>query len=139
MLDRIFTRLANRIAWFVGQPMAFVAALSAIVVWAATGPLFGYSDTWQLVVNTSTTIVTFLIVFLIQNSQNRDAAALHAKLDELIRATAEARNTFVGIEHMTERQLTAIRDALEAECAALGIDPGHATTTSSVDRLLQRL
>ena len=139
MLDRIFTRLANRIAWFVGQPLAFALALGAIMLWAATGPLFGYSDTWQLVVNTSTTIVTFLIVFLIQNSQNRDAAALHAKLDELIRATTDARNAFVGIEHLTEHQLSAIRDALEKECEALGIDVGPGTSTSTVERLLRRL
>ncbi len=139
MLDRIFTSLANRIAWFVGQPLAFALAVSAILLWGATGPLFQYSDTWQLVVNTSTTIVTFLIVFLIQNSQNRDAAALHAKLDELIRATTDARNAFVGIEHMTEHQLAEIRDALEKECEALGINAGHETSTSTVERLLRRL
>ena len=139
MLDRVFTKLANRIAGFVGQPLAFALALGAILTWAATGPLFHYSDTWQLVVNTSTTIVTFLIVFLIQNSQNRDAAAIHAKLDELIRALEGARNAFVGIEHMTEHQLSEIRIALEKECEELGIDVGHGTPTSSVERLLRRL
>ncbi len=136
-MDRLFTAIANRIAAFVGQPAAFVLALSTIIVWAATGPLFGFSDTWQLVVNTSTTIVTFLIVFLIQNSQNRDAAAIQAKLDELIRANAQARNQFIGIEHLTDAELQAIRAALEAEAKALGveIEARHAI----VDRLIARV
>jgi len=135
-MDRIFTALANRIAAFVGQPVAFVLAFASIVLWAVTGPLFGYSDTWQLVVNTSTTIVTFLMVFLIQNSQNRDAAAMQAKLDELIRASDVARNQFIGIEHLTESQLERIRAALEKEC-----DPGDddAASHEAVDRLLSRL
>jgi low affinity Fe/Cu permease len=137
-MDRIFTRFATRVAAFVGQPLAFVVALGAIIVWAGTGPLFGYSDTWQLVVNTSTTIVTFLIVFLIQNSQNRDAAALHAKLDELIRANAKARNDFIGIEHLAEKELRAIRDALEVESKAAGEHRGRHTPHGSVDRLLER-
>ena len=91
MIDRLFTRIASRTAQFAGQPLAFIVALSVIILWGVTGPLFGYSDTWQLVINTSTTIITFLMVFVIQNSQNRDAAALQAKLDELIRAVAHAR------------------------------------------------
>lgn len=136
-MDRIFTGVANRVAAFVGQPFAFILALSAIIIWAGTGSLFGYSDTWQLVVNTSTTIVTFLIVFLIQNSQNRDAAALHAKLDELIRATAQARDEFIGIEHLTEHELGAIRDALEAESKAAG-ERHSRTRHGSVTRLLDR-
>lgn len=115
-MDRLFSSIANRIAFAVGQPLTFIVALLAIVGWGATGPLFGYSDTWQLVVNTTTTIVTFLIVFLIQNSQNRDAAAMQAKLDELIRAIDKARNQFVGIEHLTDHELQAIRTALEEEC-----------------------
>jgi low affinity Fe/Cu permease len=82
------------------------------VVWALTGPVFGYSDTWQLVINTGTTIVTFLMVFLIQNAQNRDASAIQAKLDELIRAS-HARNEFIGIEHLTENELLALLAALE--------------------------
>ena len=138
-MERLFTAFANRVASFVGQPLAFVLALSAIVVWAATGPVFGYSDTWQLVVNTSTTIVTFLIVFLIQNSQNRDAAALHAKLDELIRVAVDARNEFIGIEHLSDRRLREIRDALEAESRNVGEPVDHDTRPSSVNRLLGRL
>ncbi len=135
-MDRIFTRIANRTAAFVGQPYAFVIALAFIFIWASTGPLFGYSDTWQLVVNTTTTIITFLIVFLIQNSQNRDAAAIQAKLDELIRASAKARNEFIGIEHMTDRQLAEIRRALEQEAAAREAE--LALAHKAVDRLIGR-
>ena len=115
MFDRIFTRLAGRISSIAGQPVAFVIALAIIIIWGLTGPLFGYSDTWQLVINTGTTIVTFLMVFLIQNSQNRDAAAMQAKLDELIRAVKTARNEFIGIEHRTDHEIEAIRRAIEIE------------------------
>lgn len=135
-MDRLFTRFANGIAAFVGRPQAFVGALLIIVGWAATGPLFAFSDTWQLVVNTTTTIVTFLIVFLIQNSQNRDAAAIQAKLDELIRSVADARNQFIGIEHLTDREVEAIRAALEAEARAVAGDP---TSHEAVERLLSRI
>ena len=117
MLDRMFTATATRIAGFVGQPGAFVTAVGIIVLWSVTGPLFCYSDTWQLVVNTATTIVTFLMVFLIQNSQNRDAAAMQAKLDELIRAVDAARSQFIGIEHLTDREIEKVRSDLERECS----------------------
>lgn len=135
-MDRIFTIIANRTAAFVGQPLAFVVAVSAILLWSVSGPFFGFSDTWQLVVNTTTTIITFLIVFLIQNSQNRDAAAIQAKLDELIRVTDQARNQLIGIEHLTDMELNAIRDALEQEARAKGAETGirHAI----VDRLIDR-
>lgn len=116
MLDRLFTRVAGRIASFAGQPGAFIIAVLAILAWLISGPIFHFSDTWQLVVNTATTIVTFLMVFLIQNSQNRDAAAMQAKLDEVIRALAEARNQFIGIEHRTDREIELIRTELEREC-----------------------
>ncbi len=136
-MDRLFTRIATSVAAAVGQPWAFILAVLAIVLWAVTGPLFDYSDTWQLVVNTSTTIVTFLMVFVIQNSQNRDAAAMQAKLDELIRAVAKARNQFIGIEHMTEHELEEIRRALEQE---VGEDKTHDRHSgpSSVTRLIRR-
>lgn len=114
-MDRFFTRIATAVSAAVGQPWAFIVASFAIIIWGLSGPLFGFSDTWQLVVNTSTTIITFLMVFVIQNSQNRDAAAMQAKLDELIRAVAKARNQFIGIEHMTEHELEEIRAALEQE------------------------
>ncbi|HMO67644.1 MAG TPA: low affinity iron permease family protein [Novosphingobium sp.] len=135
-MDRIFTVIANRTAAFVGQPLAFVVAVSAILLWSVSGPFFGFSDTWQLVVNTTTTIITFLIVFLIQNSQNRDAAAIQAKLDELIRVTDQARNQLIGIEHLTDMELNAIREALEQEARAKGAETGarHAI----VDRLIDR-
>ena len=137
-MDRIFTLVSSRIAGFVGQPLAFIIATATILLWAITGPVFHYSDTWQLVINTSTTIITFLMVFLIQNSQNRDAAAIHAKLDELIRALEGARNAFIGIEHMSAHQLEEIRRALEADCDETEI--GHPETAErTVERLLKRL
>lgn len=115
-MDAFFTKVAGRVAAFTGQPVAFVGALALILLWGVSGPLFHYSDTWQLVVNTATTIVTFLMVFLIQNSQNRDAAAMQAKLDELIRALDNARGHFVGIEHLTDTEIGKIREDVEREC-----------------------
>ena len=112
-MSHMFEHLAARVAAATGRPFAFALALSVIIVWGVTGPLFHWSDTWQLVINTGTTIVTFLMVFLIQNAQNRDACAIQAKLDELIRAVGHARNEFIGIEHLTEAELNAIRVALE--------------------------
>ena len=135
-MDRVFTRIASAIAFLAGRPLAFIIASLVIVVWAVTGPLFGWSDTWQLVINTGTTIVTFLMVFLIQNSQNRDAAAMQAKLDELIRAQKGARGQFIGIEHLTDEQIEAIRDKLEHEVDdAVGKE---ATADQSIERLLSR-
>lgn len=134
-MDRLFTLIASRTAFAAGQPAAFIVALAVITAWAVTGPLFGWSDTWQLVVNTGTTIATFLMVFLIQNSQNRDAAAMQAKLDELIRAIKDARNEFVGIEHLTDHEIEAIRAALEQ---SVGADQeGHLRQTS-IRHLLRR-
>jgi len=115
-LEKFFTRLAERIASFAGRPLAFLLAAAVIVIWAVSGPVFQYSDTWQLVVNTGTTIVTFLMVFLIQNSQNRDAAAMQAKLDELIRALDKGRDRFIGIEHETDTEIEDIRAEVESEC-----------------------
>lgn len=135
-MDRFFTRIATIVSSAVGQPWAFVLAVLFIIVWASTGPLFAYSDTWQLIVNTSTTIITFLMVFVIQNSTNRDAAAMQAKLDELIRAIDDARNEFIGIEHFTDAQLCRIREALEKEVAkhAEEADMSH----DAVARLIRR-
>ncbi|MCJ8158966.1 low affinity iron permease family protein [Sphingomonas sp. LaA6.9] len=112
---RLFERIAQRVAHWAGQPAAFSLALSIIVVWGISGPVFGWSDTWQLVINTGTTIITFLMVFLIQNAQNRDASAIQAKLDELIRAMGNARDEFIGIEHLSDNELETIRAALERE------------------------
>ena len=113
-MGNIFERWSSRFAAATGQPLAFMLAVAIILVWAVTGPIFRWSDTWQLVINTGTTIVTFLMVFLIQNAQNRDASAIQAKLDELIRALQGARNEFIGIEHLTEADLSRILAALES-------------------------
>ena len=137
-MDRLFTWFAGRTASMMGQPLAFVIAFLVIVVWGVTGPLFHYSDTWQLVINTATTIVTFLMVFLIQNSQNRDGAAMQAKLDELLRAVEEARAQFIGIEHLTDAQIGQIHTALEHETGNAPPDAKNATVEESVERLLDR-
>ena len=135
-MDRFFTWFAGKIAFAAGQPLAFSLALSVIIAWALSGPVFGYSDTWQLVINTATTIVTFLMVFLIQNSQNRDAAAMQAKLDELLRAVDKARGAFIGIEHLPDHDIIQIRDQLEAEYGEA--EGGMPRPDHAVERLLRR-
>jgi low affinity Fe/Cu permease len=107
--SKTFTRFATLVAHATGKPVTFALCVIAIVVWGLCGPIFHFSDTWQLVINTSTTIITFLQVFLIQNTQNRDGAAIQAKLDELIRASA-AHNRFIGIEDLTEKELLMLRE-----------------------------
>jgi low affinity Fe/Cu permease len=113
-MNQLFAEVSSVIARHTGRPVAFVVSLIIVVIWGGTGPLFGYSDTWQLVINTGTTIITFLMVFVIQNTQNRDGAAIQAKLDELIRTSA-AQNRFIGIEHLTADEIEEYR----ANCAAL--------------------
>jgi low affinity Fe/Cu permease len=115
----LFGKIASATSQAAGRATTFLVAVGVVVVWAVTGPLFHYSDTWQLVINTGTTIVTFLMVFLIQNSQNRDGAAIQVKLDELIRVSA-VHNSFVGIEHLTDQELAQIRDKCEARAKAAG-------------------
>ena len=105
----LFNRFAKHAAVVTGKPLTFVCAVLIIIGWAAVGPLFGFSDTWQLVINTGTTIVTFLMVFLIQNTQNRDTEALQIKLDELIRAVKGARNEVIDLEELDEEALDSIR------------------------------
>ena len=115
--SRFFGDVANKTSQAAGRASAFMMAAGVVVIWAVTGPLFQYSDTWQLVINTGTTIVTFLMVFLIQNSQNRDSAAIQVKLDELIRVST-AHNSFVGIEHLTDDELEEIRSKCERRAEA---------------------
>jgi low affinity Fe/Cu permease len=145
-----FNWCATRTSAGAGHPLTFSTAVGIVLIWAATGPLFHYSDTWQLVINTGTTIVTFLMVFLIQNSQNRDGAAMQAKLDELLRAVDKAREQFIGIEHLTDQQIELVRTALERHAKELkeekqAAKPKNAkqkakqkTTEDTVDRLLDR-
>jgi low affinity Fe/Cu permease len=108
-----FTRFAKWTSRMAGRPVAFSIALGALIVWAVSGPFFGFSDTWQLVINTGTTIVTFLMVFLIQNTQNRDSEAIQVKLDELIRANKAAHNALLDIEDLEEEELDQIRSDYE--------------------------
>ncbi|HVQ68626.1 MAG TPA: low affinity iron permease family protein [Bradyrhizobium sp.] len=113
----LFGEIANRTSQAAGRGLTFLTAAGVVLIWALSGPIFHYSDTWQLVINTGTTIVTFLMVFLIQNSQNRDSAAIQVKLDELIRVST-AHNSFVGIEHLSDDELEEIRTKCERRAQA---------------------
>ena len=113
-----FSQVARRIAVLAGRPMVFLAAVLSIVLWGLSGPIFGFSDTWQLIVNTSTTIITFLMVFIIQNTQNRDTAAMQLKLDELIRATQGAHNALLNLERIDDEQFERYRRSYEKLAAA---------------------
>ena len=135
-MRKTFTKFANFVAGAAGKAQTFIIALAVVVVWAVSGPIFKWSDTWQLVINTGTTIVTFLMVFLIQNSQNRDAAAFQAKLDELLRAVENARDSFIGIEHRSAEEIDRLRAALEKETGQ--DEDGHSAAHASVGRLLDR-
>ena len=108
-MNDFFHRFARGTANLVGSPWTFVAALAMLLVWGVTGPLFGFSDTWQLVINTSTSVITFLVVFLIQNTQNRDSRAMHLKLDELLAVIKEARTSLVNLENMSDGELEALQ------------------------------
>jgi low affinity Fe/Cu permease len=115
-----FQNLATRSSQFVGSKWAFIIAVCFILAWAASGPIFHYSDTWQLVINTATTVVTFLIVFLIQNTQNRDARAINLKLDEIIRAVSKAHNEMIQIESLSDRELEVLAEKfkeIRAQCS----------------------
>ena len=110
-MNDLFRRLAERTSTLAGTPLAFLIAFAVIIVWLLTGPIFDFSDTWQLIINTGTTIITFLMVFLIQNAENRDAKARQIKLDELIRSTLDARNSLINIEHLSDDQLRVLQDS----------------------------
>jgi low affinity Fe/Cu permease len=120
-VKRAFAEISTAIAQQSGRPITFLLAAFIIIVWAVTGPVFHYSDTWQLIINTGTTIITFLMVFIIQNTQNRDSAAVQAKLDELIRVSA-AQNAFIGIEHLTQDEISDIH----GKCLARAKKTGNA-------------
>jgi low affinity Fe/Cu permease len=125
--SRWFDHFAKWAAWATGRPAAFVIATVVILVWAITGPIFGFTDTWQLVINTGTTIVTFLMVFLIQSTQNRDTCAMHVKLDELIRVSRGAHNALLDLEELSEEELSKIRADYEklAEKARKALQKGQ--------------
>ncbi len=138
MQGGLFQRFSSAVAVGAGRPAAFLAAVVLIAVWAASGPLFGFSTTWQLVVNTVTTIVTFLMVFVLQHSQNRDSEALQAKLDDLIVAAGRADNRLVGAEKLSSHELHALRRAIEREvlqgAATIDTDPGGTGVAATADR-----
>ena len=137
-MNEIFRKFANKTSEIVGSPWAFIIAVAIIVVWAVSGPIFGFSASWQLVMNTISSIVTFLMVFLIQNAQNRDGAAMQAKLDELLRAVSKAREQFIGIEHLTDQQIELLRAGLERQAKKLKEEGKQQTADDTVDRLLDR-
>jgi low affinity Fe/Cu permease len=112
-MHELFRKFANKVSNIAGTAWVFLLALGTVVLWACMGPIFGYSDTWQLVINTSTTIITFLMVFLIQNTQNRDAKAIHLKLDELLRATRRARTELVDLEELSEDDLEELKQEFQ--------------------------
>ena len=120
-MKRTFADIATAVAQQSGRPITFLLAAFIIIVWAVTGPIFHYSDTWQLIINTGTTVITFLMVFIIQNTQNRDSAAVQARLDELIRVSA-AQNAFIGIEHLTQDEISDIH----GKCLARAEKAGNA-------------
>jgi low affinity Fe/Cu permease len=134
-MRRFFTNLASRSAYLMGHPASFVIAVLACIIWALSGPLFAYSDTWQLVINTATTVLTFLAVFLIQNSQNRDGAAIQAKLDEILMAVGKARSELVGIENLTDAEVSGLKTAIERE--ALNPDADADDDVPTVDEILK--
>ena len=124
-MHEAFRKFSQKSSEAVGSPWAFMLAVLIIAVWVVTGPLFGFSDTWQLVINTSTTIITFLIVFLIQNTQNRDARALHLKLDELIASTDKARDRLIDLEHCTDDELQELEHEFEKVRQQRGLVKGE--------------
>ena len=125
-MNAYFTSFASAVSSAMGKPISFVTAVALVLLWALCGPFFGFSEVWQLVINTGTTIVTFLMIFVLQNTQNRDNKALQAKLDELILTSRYAENRFIGIEHLDEQELRALRRLVEERACA---DEGELNST----------
>jgi low affinity Fe/Cu permease len=132
-LNHLFSEMACKTAHFAGKPLAFTVAVLVVVIWALTGPVFGYSDTWQLVINTSTTIITFLMVFLIQHTQNRDTMALQLKLSELIIAAKGAENRLAAAEDMTEEELEQLHQEYR-QCAEATLEHLHRRRGGTIKR-----
>ena len=128
-MDKLFAKFANATAKATGSPIAFLLCVASVLIWAGTGPFFKYSETWQLVINTGTTIVTFLMVFLIQNTQNRDGAAIQTKLDELIRSS-DAEDEFMGIEKLTDKEL----DLIHAKCTRASLNSQRILEKADAER-----
>ncbi len=128
----LFTRFSQSASRNTGRPVAFILAVALIIVWAITGPVFGFNDTWQLVINTGTTIITFLMVFLIQNTQNRDTAAIQIKLDELIRATRGAHNALLDLEELEESDVQRLREDYQELAAAARDDLAHGKSDTEI-------
>jgi low affinity Fe/Cu permease len=133
-MDKMFARFANATAKATGSPFAFLLCVAAVLLWASLGPVFKFSETWQLVINTGTTIVTFLMVFLIQNTQNRDGAAIQTKLDELIRSS-DAGDEFMGIEKLTDKEL----DLLHAKCVKATLNSQKIAAKADAERTARRV
>ncbi len=133
-MNGFFRKFANKTSELTGSAWAFILAFLVIIIWAATGPAFHYSDTWQLVINTGTTIITFLMVFLIQNTQNRDAKAIHLKLDELVRATQGARNALINLDELTDVQLNELQAEYKRICETG--DPEEDNEVHPIDKVL---
>lgn len=136
-MHKLFTRIASTMAALAGQPLVFLLTLVLVVGWAVSGPLFRWSDAWQLVINTTSSLVTLLMVFIIQNSQNRDNAAMQAKLDELIHAQERAREQLIGIEHLTDVEIGHIRASIERE--ASGCEGNDEASGDSAGRVRDHL
>lgn len=124
-MNEFFRRFSHRVSDATGSPWAFIIAVTIIVIWGLTGPIFRFSDTWQLVINTSTTIVTFLMVFLIQNTQNRDSKAIHLKLDEIIRSMDKARDSLIDLEDLSDEEITRVQEEFKRLIDRIKTDPAY--------------
>ncbi|TWD49680.1 low affinity iron permease family protein [Pseudomonas sp. SJZ131] len=133
-----FAKISQKLALWAGSPRTFLGAIILICLWGLSGPIFGFNDTWQLIINTSTTIITFLMVFLIQNTQNRDTDILHLKIDELLRVTKDAQNAMLGLEALDLKQLEALRKQYrkigESETIAMDVPPSGDQPKSRFDQ-----